>query len=61
MNIIQEIEEVIAVLPLRKARMLRFWLNEFQAARRYNQLIAYTKATYTLADFEKNNGNALWN
>lgn len=61
MIIISEVEKVIAKLSLQEARMLRYWLNEYQAARRYNQLKACAKAAETLANFEKGNSNALWN
>jgi len=61
MPIVKEVEKVIAQLPVHKATMLRFWLDEFKAARRYKKLKAYTTAVQTLADFEKTNSNALWN
>ena len=61
MTLVREIEKVIATLPLSKARMLKFWLNEYQAVRRYNHLKAYSKAVRTLAKFEKSNGHARWN
>jgi len=41
MSIVKEVEKVIAELPPEKAFILRFWLNEFQAARRYKQLKKY--------------------
>ena len=61
MTLIQEVEKVIAELPPRKAGDLKFWLEELKAARRYKYVKAYTKATKTLADFEKNNGDASLN
>lgn len=61
MIIISEVEKVIAQLSPQEARMLRYWLNEYQAARRYNKLKAYTKAARTLAHFDKNNGDSSFN
>jgi len=61
MIIISEVEKVIAKLPPQEARMLRYWLNEYQASRRYNQLKAYIRSAKTLADFDKSNSNSLLN
>ena len=61
MTLINEVEKVIAELPLPEATMLRFWLDEYQAARRYKKLKAYILATKTLDNFEKGNSNASWN
>jgi hypothetical protein len=61
MPIVKEIEKVLAELPSEKALMLKYWLNEFKAARRYKKLKAYAMAVKAWADFEKGNSNALWN
>lgn len=61
MTIVKEIEQVIAELPPQKAFMLRYWLNEYHAARRYKKLKAYTLAVKTLANFKKSKSNALLN
>jgi hypothetical protein len=61
MSIVKEIKKVIADLPLEKAAVLRRWLDEFEAARRYKKLKAYAMAAKALADFDQSKGNALWN
>jgi hypothetical protein len=61
MSLVKEVEKVIAQLPLPEATMLKYWLEEYEAARRYKQIKAYAKAITVLANFKKNNGNALWN
>jgi hypothetical protein len=61
MTIFEEVEKIIAQLPAEQAFSLKFWLKEFQAARRYKKIKSYTMALKVLADFEKSNGNALWN
>jgi hypothetical protein len=61
MPIVKEIEKVIAQLPPRKACVLKFWLNEFKAARRYKQLKAYKPAFKALAQFKRSNTSSLWN
>jgi len=61
MPIAKEIKKVIAQLPLGKAVLLKRWLDEFEAARRYKKLKAYAMAVKALADFQKSNTNALWN
>lgn len=61
MPIVQEIKQVIAELPPHKATIVKYWLDEFEAARRYNKIKAYTIAAKTLAKFEKTNSNAQWN
>ncbi len=61
MPIVQEIKQAIAELPPQEASIVQYWLEEYQAARRYKKLKAYTMARKTLADFQKSNGNALWN
>jgi hypothetical protein len=61
MSIVKEVEKVIAQLPPRQACMLKFWLNEFKAARRYKQLKAYKPAFKALAQFKRSNSISLWN
>jgi len=61
MPIIKEIKKVIAELPPHKATIVKYWLDEFEAARRYKKLKAYAMAAKALADFEKGKSNALWN
>jgi hypothetical protein len=61
MPIVNEIKSAIAELPIHEATMLKYWLEEFEAARRYKKLKAYIRANKALASFQKNNGNALWN
>ena len=61
MSLIKEVEQVIAKLPLPEATMLRFWLEEYEAARRYKKLKAYNLSIKTLANFEKSNGSSTWN
>ena len=61
MSIVKEVEKVISELPPEQASSLKFWLNEFQAARRYKQLKAYAMAAKALAYFRKTDSNALWN
>ena len=61
MTLIQEIEKIIAELPPRKACMLKFWLNEYEASRRYKHLKAQAMAAKVLADFKKCNGDAALN
>ena len=61
MAIVREIKKVIAQMPLDKAAVLKRWLDEFEAARRYRKLKAYAMAAQALADFQESNSNALWN
>jgi hypothetical protein len=61
MSIVKEIKKVIAQLPLGKAAILKRWLDEFEAVRRYKKLKAYAMAAKALADFKKSKSNALWN
>jgi len=62
MSLVKEIEQVIAKLPLPKARILKHLLNEYQAACRYKRLIkTYAMANKAVASFQKSNGKALWN
>ena len=61
MDIIEEIEKVIAELHPREACKLKYWLNEFKAARRYKQLKAYQPAFKALADFNNSNSSSSWN
>jgi len=55
MTIIEETEKIIAQLPPRQACKLKYWLNEFKAARRYKQLKAYKPAFKALAKFKRSN------
>lgn len=61
MSLINEVEKVIAGLPLPKARFLMSLLNEYKAAQRSRQLKAYAMAARALADFKKSKGNPLSN
>jgi hypothetical protein len=61
MPIVQEIKKAIAELPIHKATIVKYWLDEFEAARRYKKLKAYTMAVRTLANFEKSNSNSSLN
>ena len=61
MTIFEEVEKVLAELPPEQAASLKTWLNEFQAARRYKHIKAYTMAVKALAYFKKAKSNALWN
>jgi len=61
MSIVKEIEKVISELPPREARKLKYWLNEFKAARRYKQFKAYKPAFRALGDFKRSKSNSLLN
>ena len=61
MTIFEEVEKIIVDLPPEQALNLRFWLNEFQAARRYKHIKAYSMADKALTDFDKGISNAMWN
>ena len=61
MSLVKEVEKVIAELPPKKALILRFWLNEYIAARRYKKIKAYVQATKTLVNFHKGVSKAMWN
>jgi hypothetical protein len=61
MDIIEEIEKVIAELPPRQACKLKYWLNEYKASRRYKQLRAYKPAFKALARFKKSKSSSSLN
>lgn len=61
MSLVKEVEKVISELPPEKAFILRFWLNEYKAARRYRKLKAHSQATKTLANFHQSVSKAMWN
>ena len=61
MDIIEETEKMIAELPAEQAVVLKYWLNEFEATRRYKQLKGYAIATEALARFQRSNSDASLN
>ena len=61
MSIVQELEKIITELPPRKASNLKYWLEEYKAARRYRQLKSYIMASKILAHFGKSNSDASLN
>ncbi len=53
MHIIDELRTIAAQLPAQQAGMLKYWLKEFETARKIKQLKPYALAFKALADFEK--------
>ena len=61
MAIVKEVEKIIAELPPHEASIVQYWLDEFEAARRYKKLKACAMADKAVADFNESNSNASWN